>query len=160
MIMESRIDRAAPHAIDAPIVVARLRAFLLGLAAFICAGTPLELWLGKHYQSLPQLIPFVLCGLGLIAALAALLRPGRATLLGLRGVMALLGLGSLLGVYEHIEHNLEFALEIRPGATFADVWLQSLRGSSPLLAPGILALAAAIAIAATYAHPALAARRR
>jgi hypothetical protein len=69
--------------------------------------------------------------------------------------MLLVGLGSLFGLYEHIEHNLAFELEIRPTAAVNDVFMEALKGASPLLAPGILGLAALIALAATYYHPAL-----
>jgi hypothetical protein len=72
--------------------------------------------------------------------------------------MSLLLLGSLLGVYEHLVNNFAFELEMRPSAVWSDVWFQALRGAAPLLAPGILAVAAVVAIAATYAHPALARR--
>lgn len=143
---------------DTATVEQRLRVFLLRLAGFICAGTVVELLLSKHTETLTQLIPFVLCGLALIVLLAALLRPNRATLLALRGVMGLLIAGSLLGVYEHIENNIELELELRPGASAGALLLKALQGASPLLAPGILALAAVIAIAATYYHPALAQR--
>ena len=63
--------------------------------------------------------------------------------------------GSLFGLYEHIEHNWEFAREIRPNATFSVLLTDTLHGANPLLAPGILALAAVLAIAATYFHPTL-----
>jgi hypothetical protein len=63
--------------------------------------------------------------------------------------------GSLIGVYEHIVSNLEVVREVNPNlAGVAALW-QVARGASPLLAPGILALAALVAIAATYYHPAL-----
>jgi hypothetical protein len=137
----------------------RLRFFLLAIAGCICAGTIIELLLAKHTETAVQLAPFALCGLGLLAVAAALARPRRGTLIALRLVMGLLIAGSLLGVYEHIEHNLAFELEIRPNATASDVWLEALKGSSPLLAPGVLALAASLALAATYEHPALARRQ-
>jgi hypothetical protein len=136
----------------------RLRRFLLGLSAWMCIGTIVELFLAKHYDYPVQLVPFVLCGVGLVVVAAALWRPRRGTLLALRGVMGLLMLGSLVGVYEHLANNFAFELEMRPSAIWSDVWLQALRGAAPLLAPGILAVAALIAIAATYAHPALARR--
>jgi len=134
----------------------RLRTFLLGLSAWMCVGTIIELLLAKHYDDPVQLVPFALCGVGLIALLVALWRPRRGTLLALRGVMGLLIVGSLAGVYEHVVNNFAFELEMRPNAVWSDVWFQALRGAAPLLAPGILAIAALIAIAATYAHPALA----
>jgi hypothetical protein len=55
----------------------------------------------------------------------------------------------LLGIYEHLENNFKFALEIRPNAVLSNVFWESLSGANPLLAPGILALAA------TYYQPEL-----
>ena len=133
----------------------RLRTFLLVLAGWMCVGTVVELFLAKHTEDPVQFAPFVLCGLGLIAVMAALRRPRRATLMALRGVMSLLMIGSLFGMYEHLANNFAFELEMRPSAVWSDVWFEALRGAAPLLAPGILALAAIIAIAATYEHPAL-----
>ena len=133
----------------------RLRTFLLWLAGSMCVGTIVELFLAKHYEDPLQLLPFILCGVGLVAVAAVLRRPQRTRLLALRGVMSLLLLGSLIGVYEHLVSNFAFELDMRPSAIWSDVWFQALRGAAPLLAPGILAVAAVIAIAATYAHPAL-----
>jgi hypothetical protein len=148
------MDKALPTTT----VEQRLRTFLLWLAGSMCVGTIIELFLAKHYEDPLQLIPFALCGVGLIAVVAALRRPQRVRLLALRGVMSLLLLGSLLGVYEHLVNNFAFELDMRPSAVWSDVWFQALRGAAPLLAPGILAVAAVVAIAATYAHPALANR--
>jgi len=137
------------------IVVQRLRRFLLVLAGSLCIGTVVDLLLVEHRQDLVQFIPFILSGLGLIAVAAALFRPQRTTLRALQIVMVLNILGSLFGVYEHVEHNMAFALEIRPNTTTSAAFWAALSGANPLLAPGILALAAIIALAATYYHPAL-----
>lgn len=137
------------------LILQRLRTFLLGLAAFLCAGTMVELALIGHWEGPPQILPFVLCGLGLAAVIALLLRPQRRIIRLLRWVMGVTFAGSLFGVYEHIEHNIGFAMEIRPNATMGDVFFDALGGANPLLAPGMLALAAMIAIAATYYHPLL-----
>jgi hypothetical protein len=61
----------------------------------------------------------------------------------------------LFGIFEHIEHNFGFALEIQPNATAPDVFWAALGGANPLLAPGILAFAALLALAASYYHPLL-----
>jgi len=129
------------------------RRFLLLLSAFILVGTLAELWFEEHFESAMQLVPSVLCGLGLIALLPAWLTPGKRSLQILRVVMALILLGGLFGIYEHIAHNLAFELEIRPNATASEVWGEALHGASPLLAPGILSLAGLLALAATYRHP-------
>lgn len=133
----------------------RLRTFLLVTSGFLCVGTIIELLLAKHYEDVVQLLPFVLCGVGFIAVGAALLRPRPMTLWLMRGVMVISALGSLFGIWEHLESNAGFVSEIQPNATGIGVWLQALGGAAPLLAPGILALAAVLALAGTYAHPAL-----
>lgn len=140
---------------DEPRTLRRIRRFLVSLSAFVLVGSLIELSLTEHMESTVQQIPFVLCVLGLVSLGIAALRPSRWTLRVLRVVMALVALGSLFGVYEHFEHNLAFELEIRPNASAGDVLLESLQGANPLLAPGILALAAILAAAATYDHPVL-----
>lgn len=137
-------------------ILSRLRRFLLLFAALLFGGAAAELWLVNHREDTLQLIPFALCALGTVAALAALARPRRATLRLLRATMALVVLGTLLGVYLHVEGNVAFQREIDPNAPAADLWLGALGGANPLLAPGILSVAAVLALAAAYRHPALA----
>lgn len=136
-------------------IVQRLRQFLFGLAGFMCAGTIVELLLAKHFDEPMQIVPFVLCAAGLVIVLLAWKRPSRAILQALRAIMALLTIGSLIGVYEHIAGNLEVVREVQPNAATSTVLLKTLTGAAPLLAPGILALVALLAIAATYYHPVL-----
>lgn len=138
----------------------RLRTFLLALSGLICLTTPIELVASEHYQEPAQVIPFVLCIVGFIAVLLALLRPQRRSVLWLRGVMAALVVGSLVGVVLHISGNLDFAKEVDAGATTAQIWLATFQGAAPMLAPGILALAGILAGAATYHHPVLLAARK
>lgn len=137
------------------VVLLRLRSFLLTLSALLFIGTICELWLINHLETLVQLLPFALCGLGLAAVLVVLLRPQRATIRGLRAWMGLVALGSLFGSYEHIENNISFHKELHPHAPTAELVMGAIGGANPLLAPGILALAAMLALAATYYHPAL-----
>ena len=136
-------------------ILLRLRRFLLAFCVVLLTGATIELLMVNHTGDAVQLIPFVLCGLGAAAALVALLRPRRMTLLILRACMALVAAGSLLGVYEHFENNLAFEREINPNASGWGALLTALGGANPLLAPGILAAAATLALAATYHHPAL-----
>lgn len=136
----------------------RFRWFLLVLAGLMCVGTAVELWLQEHTGTAVQFIPFVLCGAALLVVILVLLRPSRGTIWTLRLVMALVISGSLFGMFEHFEHNLAFEMEIRPTATAVSLLADTLHGASPMLAPGILALTAVLALAATYYHPALGGR--
>lgn len=133
----------------------RFRLFMLSLSAFMAAGTIVELWFAEHRETPIQYIPFILCGLALLAIGAVLLRPRRQTVVALRLVMGLVAMGSFFGMFEHLEHNLAFAQEIQPNAAMSQIWADALRGANPLLAPGILALVAVLSAAATYYHPAL-----
>lgn len=142
------------------LVLSRLRQFLLVVSALLLIGTLVELWLINHMEDPVQLIPFALCGLGLVAVFVALLRPRRAALRVLRVCMGLLALGSFLGVYLHLESNHGFHNELHPNAPTGELLLGTLGGANPLLAPGMLALTAALAIAATYQHPAFGAKGR
>lgn len=139
------------------VTLSRLRRFLLALSIVLLAGAVAELWLVEHTQDRLQLLPFVLCGLGAAAAVFALLRPARASLWALRATMLLVVAGSLLGVYLHVESNFELERELNPDMATGRLLLGALGGANPLLAPGLLAVAALLALAATYQHPALAA---
>lgn len=140
---------------NASTVESGYRRFLLILPIFIFIGTIVELWLQDHDQEPLQYIPFILCGVGLAAVLAALRFPNRRVLLALRVIMVIVALGSLLGVTLHLRGNFAFQLDIRPNASPGDVVMEALKGQDPLTAPGVLAIAAVLALAATYKHPAL-----
>ncbi len=148
--MDEQANRIAPAT-----VLHRLRIFLFALSGALCLGSMGELLIIEHTGSLLQWLPIGLCGLGILAVTAVLVRPQRVTVLMLRVVMGSVAVGSVFGIYEHLEHNFAFELEIRPNALLSDVWLQALGVLNPLLAPGILAIAALIALAATYQHPSL-----
>ena len=62
---------------SADLLVNRYRTFLLLVAGFSCVFTVVELWLEEHTGSPTQLIPFILCGLG-VAAIAAAPSPSAA----------------------------------------------------------------------------------
>jgi hypothetical protein len=135
--------------------LARLRRFLLVLSILLFGGTVVELLLVNHKDDVVQLIPFVLCGLGSITTCLVLIRPRRATLLALRVCMMLVVCGSIFGIYEHFANNVAFQREIKPNAPMSEALVSALAGGNPLLAPGTLAVAAVLALAATYYHPAL-----
>ena len=118
------------------ILVGKYRRFLLWVASFTCIFTFIELWLEEHYGTTTQWIPFVLCGLGLLVIWAVLFNANRASIIALRVIMALNLAGSVFGIYEHLEHNLLFELEIRPGAEPSDVLMYAFRRSQSYIGTG------------------------
>lgn len=140
---------------DHSLVEQRLRRFLLALTGFIFIGTVLELILLEHFQETLQFTPFILSGVGLCTVVAAWAAPSRISLLILRWVMAAVALGSLIGMYLHFNGNLEFTMEINPSFTLSEALWPAIKGSYPLLAPGILLIAGILGMAVTYRHPEL-----
>jgi len=132
-----------------------LRRFLLGVVAAILVVTPLELILLEHTEELLQWIPFVVSGIGLVAVAAVWSAPTKTTLKGLRWVMIFVAISSFVGVYLHFSSNLSFTREINPSFTLMESLWPAIKGSNPLLAPGIMFLAGVLGLGATYQHPLL-----
>jgi fatty acid desaturase len=133
-------------------ILRRLRLFLLLLSGMLFAGTILELFLVDHHQDAIQWLAFAFAGLGLLVTLAVLARRGRTTVTLLRWSMLLVMVGSLFGIYEHVSNNIAFEREIQPNATLNRLLWKGVAGANPLLAPGALAIAALLALAATYKY--------
>lgn len=135
--------------------LARIRQLLLAISAAVFVMTVTELFFLSHWTETIQLLPFVLSGWGLIVLALAYFKPSQTTLNLLRWSMVIIGLCSLVGIYEHMENNLGFQMEIQPNATPLELIMATLEGANPVLAPGILMLGAAIGWTAAYGHTAL-----
>lgn len=127
-----------------------LRRFVLALAALILAATIVELLFEEHTEEALQLIPFALCIAGLVVVIGAMVTRGRRMRIAVYVVATTLALGAILGMYLHISGNVEFEREISPNATTGHVLWEALHGASPLLAPGIILVAAMLAVAGVY----------
>jgi hypothetical protein len=132
--------------------LARIRQFLLVISAGVFIMTVTELFFLSHWSETIQLLPFALSGLGLIMLALAYFRPSPTTVKILQWSMILIGLCSLIGIYEHMSNNLGFQMEIQPNATTWELIWATLEGANPVLAPGILALGAAIGWTAAYQY--------
>jgi hypothetical protein len=139
------------------------RAFLV-LTGIALAGTAVELVIGRHWEQPSQVIPFVVIAVAAAALIlvATARTPGRLRVA--RGLCIAVLAASAFGVWEHIEGNEEAgALDQRTAANWATTpavqrwWLAASGGvgPSPPLAPGVLAQAALMLLAATLRHPAL-----
>lgn len=135
--------------------LARIRQFLLIISAGVFIMTVTELFFLSHWTETIQLLPFALSGWGLIVLALAYFKPRARTINVLRWSMVVIGLCSLIGIYEHMANNLGFQMEIQPNATLWELITATLEGANPVLAPGILMLGAAIGWTAAYQHSAL-----
>ncbi len=120
----------------------RVQRFLRTLAATLFLGAIAELLLIGHAEDATQVIPFAVAGVALAALAYHRLDPGPTARRLLRASLALSVLASLAGVGFHLVANYGIALETRPEAAGLDLLVATVAGGVPLLAPGILAVAA------------------
>lgn len=138
----------------ATLMHASLRQLLLALVFIGIAGLEVELALLRHAETTNQLIPHVALLTGLLSTVAVYVRPGPATLRPFQGVMFIFLVVGALGVYLHVQGNVEFALERDPSLTGAGLIWKALRGATPALAPGALAQLGLLGLLYSYRHPA------
>jgi hypothetical protein len=118
------------------------------LAVVTIAGTAIELAVDRHWGGIVRLIPWVALA-ALVVGLVVVDRWHRVAC----GVAFAVALSGLFGIWEHVHENYETApLDFRYSTRWASMsevsrWWAAINGSvgpAPLLAPGILVLAAAM----------------
>jgi len=135
--------------------LARLRAVLLGVLGFGIAGTGLELLLIPHTEDVWQLVPLILFAAALAVLVWHAAAPGRASVRTLQLVMTAFVASGVAGLLLHYRGNLEFELEMHPGAAGWELFREAIAGATPALAPGTMILLGLIGLAHTWRHPAL-----
>ena len=133
-----------------------MRQLILGLVFIGLVGLAVELALLRHAESLTQWIPHITLMVGLVSTIAVYVRPRPATLKAFQLVMLVFVVVGALGVYLHLQGNIEFALERDPSLGGTKLIWKALRGATPALAPGALAQLGLLGLLFTYRHPALA----
>lgn len=108
------------------------------LAAFLVSllGTGAELLLLEHTQDAWQWIPVVLIGLALIAFTWFAATESKSSQQVLRGLMLFFMVSGVLGFALHYKGNMEFELEMYPSMKGAALIWETLKGATPVLAPG------------------------
>jgi hypothetical protein len=129
------------------------RSFALYLLLFGTGGVGLELVLLGHYEDPWQWAPLVLLAAG--AALGAVLavRPGRRLVRSFRALMVAYLLAGGLGLYLHLNANVEFERELRPSIGGTQLIVETLKGAIPALAPGAMAQLGLLGLLICYRHP-------
>jgi len=108
-----------------------LVAFLLSLI-----GTGAELLLLEHFEGFWQVIPLLLIGLGLLVLLWQGAAKSTTSTRVFRGLMALFLISGILGLVLHFNGNMAFELEMYPGMKGGELIWETLKGATPVLAPG------------------------
>ena len=118
-------------------------------------GTIVELVLLKHTDGAWQLFPLVLGVLTLLVLAWFGVSRSAASLRTLQGIMLVMLLSGAIGVVQHFRGNVVYASESNPSLSGRELYLEAIRGSTPTLAPGVMAQLALIGLAFTFRHPRL-----
>ena len=122
-------------------------------------GLGTELLLLGHFEEWRQQVPLVLLALGLILLAARMLYRGAITLRLFRLTMLAFVLGGMVGLWFHLNANMEFELEMYPTLSGLKLLSKALGGAMPALAPGALIQLGLVGFLYTYQHPALSRER-
>jgi hypothetical protein len=141
---------------DEGATLTRVRRILLFVLLLGLLGTGTELLFQKHFEEPNQLIPLVLIGVALSAALWHVLRSGPGSLRVLQITMVLFIAAGVLGMYLHYGANVAFQREVDPSLGGMDLFWKAMGAKAPpALAPGSMAQLGLIGLAYTYRHPAI-----
>ena len=111
---------------------------------FMMAGTAMELYLLEHYEDVLQLIPILCIGIALLLVIILLFRRTSITMGLFKLVLGATALSGVYGTFLHLRANYEFELEMKPTVKGWDLFLESLSGALPSLAPGSMIVFALI----------------
>ena len=132
----------------------RLRGILWAVALAVYLGAAVELALVEHWAEWQQWIALVVVGVAGAVTAVGWRSPSPGTLRAVRAVSAVVLVVSVVGVGFHLWGNFEFSREVAPGETAVERLWDTVSGGNPAFAPGMLAVAAVLALAAVWRHPA------
>ena len=135
---------------DALAALISIRRLLAATFLFGSLGTGFELVLLEHTEGAWQIVPLALIGAGCLALAALMIRPALITRRAFQLMMWLFLLSGVAGVVLHYQGNRAFELELNPDAAGWELAWESLKGATPSLAPGTMALLGAVGLA--YSH--------
>jgi hypothetical protein len=116
------------------------------------AGTAVELLLLGHDESLTQLVPLILIGIGVVVIIWHLVADSSMSLRLMRITMtAFVGAG-VLGIVLHYQGSVEFQKELDPSITGFELFKKAMQSKAPpALAPGTLVQLGLLGLVCTYA---------
>ena len=147
------VNRNATTTTD--IVATRIRPALLALVAIGIVGLIAELLLIEHFDETWQIVPLVVLGVALIGTIAIWRWPTVGTVRFFQATMIAFIIVGVLGLWRHYVGNVEWELERQASLRGIRLFWESMRGATPILAPGALAQLGLLGLVYTFRHPAL-----
>ena len=120
------------------ITVHKLRNYILGIYFISGIGLLAELILLEHYEGFWQMLPLVLISISFIMISWLYFKNTSFSKKGSQLVMILMIVGGCWGLWMHYTGNTEFELELHPSVGGFELFWNSIKGATPVLAPGAL----------------------
>jgi hypothetical protein len=133
--------------------LATIRRMLAAIFIVGSIGTGAELILLEHTEGVWQNVPLALIGIACLVVAVLAIKPATSGLRLFQLTMWLFIASGVAGVLLHYQGNVEFELELNPEASGWHLFLESLKGATPALAPGTMTLLGALGLAYTYRFP-------
>ena len=121
-----------------------LKFVILYTLVFFLLGSLMELYLIKHYEDTIQIIPIFCIGISLTSLIILYFRVSKLTIILFKLSLFVISLAGLSGVFLHLNSNYEFEKEMNPTYNSLDLFIESLSGALPALAPLNLVLLAMV----------------
>ena len=121
-----------------------VKQLIIAALLFMMVGTALELYLLGHYEDRLQLVPILCIGISIITLCLLFYRRTNWTIRLYKLVLGLTALSGVYGTFLHLQANYEFEVEMKPTAKGWELFLESLSGALPALAPGSMIVLALI----------------
>ncbi|MCI4671777.1 MAG: hypothetical protein MRZ79_26785 [Bacteroidia bacterium] len=121
-----------------------LKQVIVWALLFMMIGTSMELYLLGHYEDSKQFIPLTCIGISLLFMVILQFQRSGMMIKVFRLLMGLTALSGLYGVYLHLLANYEFEQEMKPTESAWNLFLESLSGALPALAPASMIVLALI----------------
>jgi hypothetical protein len=131
------------------------RRVLLTILVLAIAGTCAELLFLEHTDGFWQMIPVTLLATALLVTAWHLVQRGPASVRLFQALMIAFMVSGVVGLVQHFTGNMEFELEMHPGASGFALWWDTLNGATPALAPGTMIQLGLLGLVYAHRHPAL-----
>lgn len=146
------VDIRAAVALEPP-PLSTIRRVLAWTLVYGAAGLLTELILVGHYETPAQYVPLLLLGIVVMIGVVIIVAPTAGKLRILQMVLVVVVTSGILGIGLHLQHNETEERARDPLSSRLALLLRSLSGTSPVLAPGAMALLGVVGLAFTHRHP-------
>lgn len=115
-----------------------MQKYLLGIFLFSIGGSVAELFLLEHTEGWWQWLPIALMLLSAVVIIWDYFSDSPISRPAFRVIMVLFIVAGFAGIALHYKGNVEFELEMYPSMEGFELFWKTLKGATPVLAPGTM----------------------